>query len=301
MELRQLRYFVTVVEEGSFTAAAAKLYVAQSGVSAQIRSLERELGQPLLDRSGRTVRLTDVGHAVLPDAQAALDAAGRIQLAVDEHTGLTRGHVNVGTVAAIASIDLVGVLASFARRHPAVEITLTEETAAHLVAELGTGRLDMILVGTAVALPAGIATQTVADEELLVAVAPDDPLAGRRSLSIRALRDRRLICLPRGSGLRAWLDQACAAAGVQPQVTLEATDPQMLTRLAAHGMGVAVLPRSAAQAHGTDLATIPIAGRHQHIQLRLAWSTTTTTSPAARALLHHARTHLPDLPVAAGR
>jgi DNA-binding transcriptional LysR family regulator len=91
MELRQLAYFVTVAEEANFTRAAAKLHVAQPGVSAQIRRLERELGQQLLDRSARAVRLTEVGAAVLPYARAALQAVDGARLAVDELTGLLRG------------------------------------------------------------------------------------------------------------------------------------------------------------------------------------------------------------------
>src|SRR3954469_17927387 len=110
MELRQLEYFVTVVEEAGFTRAAARLHVAQPGVSAQIRRLERELGQDLLDRSGRTVRLTEVGAAVLPYARAALDAVAGARLAVDEMTGLLRGQVAVGMLTACGSVDLFEML-----------------------------------------------------------------------------------------------------------------------------------------------------------------------------------------------
>src|SRR6266511_2587248 len=98
MELHQLAYFVAVAEEGNFTRAAAKLHVAQPGVSAQIRRLERELGQPLLDRSGRTVRLTEVGAAALSHARAALAAVERVREAVDELAGLVRGQVAMGMV-----------------------------------------------------------------------------------------------------------------------------------------------------------------------------------------------------------
>ncbi|GAA0324924.1 hypothetical protein GCM10010302_75100 [Streptomyces polychromogenes] len=89
MELRQLEYFVAVSEEASFTKVAARLFVAQPGVSAQIRRLEYELGQQLLDRSGRTVRLTEVGTAVLGFARRALDDVAAMRL-VDDFTGLMR-------------------------------------------------------------------------------------------------------------------------------------------------------------------------------------------------------------------
>src|SRR5918998_1305356 len=125
MELRQLEYFLAVAEVGSFTRAAARVHVAQPGVSAQIRQLERELGQPLFDRSGRTVRLTEVGEAVLPYARAALEAAAGARHAVDELTGLLRGHVAMGIIAGCASVELADMLAAFHRAHPAVEIALS--------------------------------------------------------------------------------------------------------------------------------------------------------------------------------
>ncbi|MGW7556205.1 LysR family transcriptional regulator, partial [Streptomyces rimosus] len=88
MELRQLRYFVSVVEEGGFTRAAARLHLAQPGLSAQIRQLEKEVGQPLLDRSGRSVTPTEVGRAVLPHASAGLAAAEAVRRAVEAVSGL---------------------------------------------------------------------------------------------------------------------------------------------------------------------------------------------------------------------
>src|SRR5438270_8481792 len=112
MELRQLEYFVAVAEERNFTRAAERVHVAQPGVSAQIRRLERELGQELLDRSGRAVRLTEVGSAVLPYARAALAAVEGARLAVDELTGLLRGHVRVGMVTSHDE-DVPGLLAAF--------------------------------------------------------------------------------------------------------------------------------------------------------------------------------------------
>ena len=120
MELRQLEYLVAVVEEASFTRAAARLHVAQPGVSAQIRQLERELGHALLDRSTRTVQLTEAGAAVLPHARAALQAVANARVAIDELVGLLRGHVSVGTVAARGPVDLPGWLADFHRDHPGV-------------------------------------------------------------------------------------------------------------------------------------------------------------------------------------
>src|SRR6201999_4453052 len=105
MELRQLEYFVAVAEEANFTRAAQRIHVAQPAVSAQIRRLERELGQPLLDRSRRAVRLTAAGEAALPFARAALAAVADVRAAIDELTQLVRGTVTIGTVTS-HSVDM---------------------------------------------------------------------------------------------------------------------------------------------------------------------------------------------------
>jgi len=296
MELRQLEYFVAVAEEGTFTGAAAQVHVAQPGVSAQIRRLERELGHALLDRSGRTVRLTAVGAAVLPYARAALDAVAGARLAVDELAGLMRGRVAVGMVTSCASVDLPNLLADFHHHHPAVEITLSEANSDRLIDALQDGRLDLALVGLATTLPPGIATQVVADEPLVAAVSHGDPLAARTTITLDALQQRALISLPRGTGLRSCLDDACAAAGVHPHIAFEASNPDVLVHLAAQGLGVAILPASIANAHLTELHAITVTRPRLRGRLALAWRADGPINPAARALIGHARHMLADQP-----
>src|SRR4051794_24559915 len=98
MELRQLEYFVAVAEEASFTRAADRVHISQSGVSAQLRQLERELGAPLIDRSTRAASLPAAGTAALEPARAALAAAAGVRRAVEEVNGVIRGRIVVGVV-----------------------------------------------------------------------------------------------------------------------------------------------------------------------------------------------------------
>jgi DNA-binding transcriptional LysR family regulator len=297
MELRQLEYLVAVAEQASFTKAAAKLHVAQPGVSAQLRQLERELGQELLDRSGRTVRPTDVGAAVLPYARAALQAVAGARLAVDELTGLVRGHVAVGMVTSCLSlVDLPHLLADFHRHHPAVDITLWEANSDRLVDALGDGQLDMAVVGVSGGPRPAIATELAADEPLVAGVSQGDPLARRATITLRGLRNRDLISLPRGTGLRATLDGACAKAGFRPHIAFEASDPNVLAEFAARGFGVAILPESIARAHPADLRAIPITAPRLRARLELAWRAEGLTSPAARALIAHTRAAIAGRP-----
>src|SRR3954466_3144747 len=125
MELRHFEYFVAVAEERSFTKAAVRLHVVQSGVSAVIKSLERELGAPLLERTSKRVALTDAGEALLPRARAALDAAQAARDAVDEVRGGLRGTLRIGTRNGVAEIDVAALLGTFHRTHPGVALQLT--------------------------------------------------------------------------------------------------------------------------------------------------------------------------------
>jgi DNA-binding transcriptional LysR family regulator len=289
MELRQLEYFVAVAEEANFTRAAAKLYVTQPGVSAQIRQLERELGQTLFDRSGRTVRLTEVGAAMLPYARAALGAVDGARLTVDQFSGLVRGRVDVGMVTACSSVNLFDVLAEYHHNYPAVEITLAEANSDDLIESLRHGQLDMALVGLSGDRPAGIETQVIVDEPFVAAVSRADPLAGRTSVALADLAERTLISLPRGTGQRSSLDAACAAASIQPRIGFEASSPDVLAQLARRGLGVAILPASVAAAHAAELHTIAITHSALRGRIELAWRAEGPISPAARAFIELAR------------
>jgi len=289
MELHQLQYFVAVAEEASFTRAASRVHVAQPGVSAQVRRLESELGQQLLDRSGRSVRLTEVGSAVLPFARAALDAVANARLAVDDLAGLVRGQVTVGMVSGCALPVLAELLAGFHDTHPGVAIALVEDNSDRLVERLRDGRLDLALIGSAEPTPADIDSVVLVDEELVAVVAPGHPLAGAGAgagaITIRQLRDLPLVSLPRGTGVRAALDAACAAAGFAPRIVFEASALPMVVELAGRGLGLAVVPASIPNGPGILRITDP----RLRSRLELAWRCAPAANPAARALIERAR------------
>jgi len=287
MELRQLAYFVAVAEERNFTRAAEREHVAQPGVSAQIRRLERELGQELLDRSGRSVRLTEAGEAVLPYARAALAAVEGARQAVDELTGLLRGQVAVGTVTSHTA-DLPDLLAEFHDAHPAVEITLSEANSDELLEGLRTGRLDAAIVSVGRQTPPGIEMQVLTDQPIVAAVGHDHELAVHSSVSLDTLRGRALISLPPGTGLRTRLDEACAAAGFTPHIAFEASDPEVLAQLAERGLGAAILPGSLAEARADRLRTVRITRPAMRGRLVFAWRAGGPSGPAGRALVARA-------------
>jgi DNA-binding transcriptional LysR family regulator len=157
---------------------------------------------------------------------------------------------------------------------------------------LAAGEIDLALVGLASAPPAGIATSVISDEELVAAVGAKDRLAGRSTIPLRSLAGRALIALPPGTGIRRALDDGCGKAGFKPRITFEASDPVMLAELAARSLGVAIVPRSLADARDHQLHALRITAPELRSRLELAWRAEGPISPAARALLNQARDRL---------
>ncbi|MDT5003092.1 MAG: hypothetical protein QOJ24_268 [Mycobacterium sp.] len=287
MELRQLEYLVAVAEEANFTRAAERIHVAQPAVSAQIQRLERELGQTLVDRSRRAVRLTAAGEAVLPHARAALAAVRAMGVAADEVSQLVRGTVTIGTVTS-HNVDIPQLLADFHAEHPNVEITLGTDTSDNLIENVRTGRLDVAIASVGPdEVPDGLSIEVVTDETIKAAVCLADPLAKRKKIRTADLRDRTLIALPVGAGIRNQFDRACAKAGVSPRIAFEASTPLALADLAGRGLGVAIVPASVpgGRADLHALTFVPeLRGR-----LVLVWRSAGPISPAARVLIDRAR------------
>ena len=287
MELRQLEYLVAVAEEANFTRAAERIHVAQPAVSAQIQRLERELGQTLLDRSRRAVRLTAAGEAVLPYARAALAAVRDMHVATDELTQLVRGTVTIGTVTS-HNVDIPRLLADFHADHPSVEITLGTDTSDNLIEHVRTGRLDAAIASVGPdEVPDGLEVEVVTDEAIEAAVCLSDPLAKRKRIRLADLRDRTLIALPVGAGVRHQFDRACATAGVTPRIAFEASTPLALADLAERGLGVAIVPASVPRGR-VDLHTVAFVPELRG-RLVLAWRSAGPISPAARVLIDRAR------------
>jgi len=286
MELRQLEYFVAVAEEANFTRAAERVHISQSGVSAQIRALEKELGAELVDRSGRAARLTAAGAAALPAARTALQAAARLRQAVDEITGVVRGKLVAGMITGCEVTPWFDALAGFHAAHPGVDIELREGNSDRLIAEVSAGEADIALVGIAGAPPDELAAEVIVSEGLAAVVPADHQLAGRSSIALDDLTSYPLVCLPVGTGIRSVLDQACAAAGRRPVIALEASSPTAVADLAARGLGVAVLSRSMAAALAGRTA-VPITGVQVPALLALVWRR--TPNPVVAAFLPHCR------------
>ncbi|HKN98955.1 MAG TPA: LysR substrate-binding domain-containing protein [Pseudonocardiaceae bacterium] len=287
LDLNRIRIFVVVAEERNFTRAAERVHISQSGVSAQIRQLERELGAELFDRTSRVVTLTVAGKAALEHARAALAATAALGQAVADVSQVVRGSLTIAMVVGCTITPLFDALATFHRTHPGVTLALLEGSSADLAEDVRTGAVDLALIGTA-ELPRDLQALTIVSEPLVVAVPPGHPLADRPEISLTDLAEHPLVCMPPGTGLRTVFDRACAAQDVRPTIALHASAADAIADLAARDVAVAVLSESMAARHTDTLVARPITGIGQPALLALIWKA--TRNPALRELLAHCRT-----------
>src|SRR5919198_131247 len=241
MNLRHLRSFVAVAEEGSFTKAARRMGIAQPSLSQQIRALESDLGGALIERLARGIRLTSAGKALLPEAQAAVRAAERASTAARTALGLEAGELEVATLLSMAVGILPGAAARWLERYPAIGIRMREYTHRSLLEEeVRNGVGDIAIGPRPVAWPGPV--ERLGWEELVVVLPFSDSLAGESTIRLEALADRQWILFQPGHGLTDVVVAACRRAGFQPRVAVRTTQVEAATRLAAAGLGPAMVP-----------------------------------------------------------
>lgn len=266
MNLSHLRYFTTVAAEHSFTRAAERLHVVQSAVSAGIKTLEKELGAELFDRSAQRVRLTGAGEALLPRALETLAAAREARDAVLATHGRVDGTLHLGGMTIVGLVDVPGLLGAYHRRHPAVAVRLRMDpsgSAGHFRSLLA-GELDAAFVSPSGPPPIGLKVRELASARLVLAVPAGHRLAGRDSFAIADLADESFVDSPVGYGNRDTVDRAFAEAGVQRRVALEVTDIGTSAAFVRYGLGVALMPEfvlAAEAAAGADAERGPDAER----------------------------------------
>jgi DNA-binding transcriptional LysR family regulator len=244
VELRQLEYFLAVADESHFTRAARRMHVSQSGLSASIRALEVELGAPLFLRTTRQVELTQAGRALLPEARRALNSVESARDAVAAVQGLLRGTLSVGSLQCLHVVHLPAVLSRFHELHPGVEIRMRQSGNAELVEEVRAGRLDLAFVARQPKIADDLRVSTLASEPLVLACAPENPLAGKESVALEELAGQPFVDFNPDWGTRDEVDRTLAAAGVERHVAVEVNDVHSLLDFVGFGLGVALVPQS---------------------------------------------------------
>lgn len=243
MQFQQLAYVLTVAEEHHFTRAAARLHVAQPSLSRQVRLLERELGVELFDRGPgqNRVELTADGEMLMPFIRRVLADVEATTAEAKSLAGLTSGRLSVGATPSLATRFLPAALARFHARHPGIELFLVEAGSRQLVPRVAEGELDLALV----VLPVThrlVATTEMFEDRLVLAVAPDHPLAERRQIRVANLAGLPLVMFRDGYDLRASTLAACRDAEVEPRLITQGGEMDGVLAMVAAGIGAAVVP-----------------------------------------------------------
>lgn len=287
VDLQQMRYAVAVAETRNFTRAAERCFVAQSSLSHRIGALERELGVRLFARSSRRVELTSAGEAFVSRARDALAAADLAVADAAAATGVVRGRLSVGVIVTTAAVDVPELLQRYRSRHPEVRVTLRSGRSDELAAAIRDGDVDIAFLGLPEGdRPSGVESVVLAHDEHVLVVAAGHRLAGADRVTLEDIAGETFVDFVTGTPARAQSDQAFAAAGLVRDVAFEAGVVELITRLVARGLGIALLPSAFVRplaAGDPGLALVPVTGGPRRVEY-LAWSRF-NPSPATRAML----------------
>jgi DNA-binding transcriptional LysR family regulator len=290
MDLRQLEFFSTVASELNFTRAAERLTIAQSAVSAGVRSLEGELGVELFDRSRRQITLTSTGELLLPKVREALDAVNEVRDAAQKTTHAVTGSIVIGLMTSVTLVDVPRLLGLFRTGHPGVSVRLraARRGSAGLIDELATGELDLAFLALSGPVPTALTAAPIASSPMVLVVPIGHRLASVPTIGLGDLGAEEFIDLPPGYASRQIVDDAFTAAGIERRVMIEVSDIGTAAEYVANGLGVALLPEFAAQ-DAPNVRRLPVANLPD-FTVYLAASRKRWVSAAVRALVDLALT-----------
>ncbi len=256
MEIHQLRYFCAIVRTGSFTRAAEQLGIAQPSLSQQIRVLEKQVGTPLFERLGRSVRLTASGEAL---RQRALDILQQVAAAESSLANLqegVRGRLRIGVIPTIMPYWIAPRIGDFLKRFPELDLQLTEETTPRLVEQLQSGDLDIAVARLPVRNP-DIVCSELFREPLFLAVPLNHPFARKRSVDLHDLSRERLLLLKEGHCLRDDVLMACTHAKADLRSVFETNQLTSIFQLVRSAFGLTLVP-AMASSHAEGCTLVPL-------------------------------------------
>ena len=258
MDIRQLRYFTAIARTGSFTRAAEELGIAQPSLSQQIRTLEKQIGSPLFERLGRSVRLTAHGEALRQPAADILQQVAEAKSSLDQLQEGVRGRLRVGVIPTIMPYLIAPRVGEFSRRFPDVDLQFTEDTTLHLIEKLHSGDIDLAISGLPVRNP-DIVCSELTREPLFLAVAEKHPLAREKSIDLQALQHERFLLLKEGHCLRDDVLRTCARGRTELHRVFETDQLASIFEFVRSGFGLTVVPAMTAS-HSSGCKLIPLRG-----------------------------------------
>ncbi len=298
MLVAQLEGFLETARQRNLSRAADALHVTQPALTARLKGLEEELGSLLFERSHRGMRLTAVGAAFLPFVERALAAMDEGRTTVAEHASGSAGQLTIGTVPAVGTYVLPGLLARYVERLPAVRLTVRTGHSEEIVEATARGELDIGLIREL--KHPGVEASVLYEDELILVVPPAHDFAHQEVLDLARLAEATLILFDRTSSYYDLTNAAFRAAGVAPRGTISLDNIEAAKQMVRQGLGVALLPHTAIAgdvARGT-LKAVGLRGvrpmRRRIIAVRRSGSVPTAALDAFLEVLGHIPEILPS-------
>lgn len=300
-DIRRLALLVEVVEQGSITAAAELMLYTPSAVSQQLRKLEQEVGQPLLNRRSRGVVPTEAGQVLAGHARKIVGQMKAAQADLEQIAGLKRGSLAVGTFPTLAGSFLPLVIRAFKKRYPAIGLSLRSARFDELVSDLQSGRTGLCLLWD---YPWNrfhddtIRLTEVFQESTVLLVSRNHPLADREAIRMEELRKESWIVRAEAHPVVEVLQRSAHAAGFDPTIGFLANDYQEAQAMVSVGMGVAMVPKTAVALQHPDVRVVSLGPDAPLRRVLLAQRQDKVYAPAEVAfqstLLEIAREHAED-------
>lgn len=262
MELRHIFHFIALAEEGQFTAAARRMNIVQSGLSVTIKELERELGVQLVNRTTRTVSLTEAGEVFLEHARSSLLMLNNGVEAVRSRDGVVRGRLHLGILQSLGPyVDLPLLLKTFRTRYPQVEFSVRSLSIDKIPALVRSGYVDLSFHALVKETTwAGITILPFARDSLVAICSSNHPLAGRRSVSLERLSQEGFVDLTPERALRALVDRAFLENNLKRDSIYQVSNVETMLQFVAGGLGVSIVPSALATTspYSKQLHVLPV-------------------------------------------
>src|SRR3954447_13535839 len=287
LDVRRLRVLREVIARGSFSGAAESLHLSQSAVSQQIAVLEREVGIPLLERTSDGPKLTAAGEALMDHGDAVIGRLEEAEREIAQIAGLEGGRLRLSSFPTASATLMTRALSLFRQRFPKVELEFTEAETEDAFPALKRGDFDLAVVFDYPAFPLDfsrdVEAEMIYEEPMRVALPPGHPLAAAKSVRIEDLADEDWLCGALPSSCRDQVITLCREAGVEPKISFQSEEYEVIKGFVAGGLGVTIMPELAGGHPGIELRAV-----RGEKPIRRVWAVTRESearSPAAEQML----------------
>lgn len=284
MEWQQLEYFQTVARMEHMTRAAQFLSVSQSALSRSISRMEEELGVPLFDRVGRSIKLNRYGELFLKRVHRMMKEYEEGKLEIQNMLDEEAGEVMLGFLHTLGSHLIPDLIVTFRANYPNIRFQLNQSNTASLLQQLIQGSIDLCLLSSPDAVNHSVEWKKLWSEELFVFVPAHHPLAGRQSIGLEEIADEPMVSFKKGYGIRNVIDRLCMEAGFTPKIAFEGEEVPTVAGLVAAGLGVALIP-DVSGLTTQKLVKISVSSPECYRIIGVAWMKERYLSPPAERFL----------------